>query len=266
MEQNTGNEKRVGQNDAVMGLSGVGAVIVLILIIVLILNYLNILALSQLFPSYFGFLPHMSSRESGNNVANIPDKNTFVSPKDAIVASVKDNFGYDILWIANDDAVGRTVLYLNNKSMFYQQTSGSLNGVGDHTNAAIGKVDYTVGIFDSFQDIKDSKDKYLVLTDPISNKRIQSVKVFLSDKYKTRVKVEDLSAGPKKLGPDGTEYYEYLGFLEDYINNDKFINKGDAVGVVLDQSLKTGERDAAYLFIRRFGGKKQVEKELGKNP
>lgn len=273
MEQIT-NKKKAGQNDAVMGLSGVGVVIVLILIIVLALNYLNILALSQLFPSYFGFLPHMSSPGSKSGTANIPDKNTFLGSKDSIIANVKNSFGYDIIWMSDSDRVGRTVFYKNNDNYTLNPTyTGRLNGIGVIESGPTLK--YYAGVLSEISDIPNSKDKYFVLADPQTNKLLVIARIIIEKRGNTlgtSLRIENLSYGTSRPASGLTFDDENLGLVSDFLKKD-IIQKGDAVIIIPETDINNVKKEvkddknnpySSVVVIRRFAGKTDIERELQK--
>ncbi|MDD5147686.1 MAG: hypothetical protein PHV63_04030 [Candidatus Daviesbacteria bacterium] len=239
-------------------------IIILILTIILTLNYFNILSLSSLFPKYFSFLPHQD-----------------LFFKNPLIGKAK-SLGYTITYIDPKDTTGRTVFY-EGKGIFGN------NGIGEQITKNPDGSSYTSRIIGIFQELKDtpaSPDKYLILVDLKTRKSYQPLRIILDPEKAstlsakptlplTQLFVENLNILVNISTQNGELINEFYKLSNDEIKN--ILRNGDAVNMTLwptytsDKKALTNSKDESgkniiwKLYIRRFGGKAQIEKELGRS-
>lgn len=215
----------------------------------------GILLVALLFLSYLYF----SGRQKG-----LSEKET--------VGSSKQELSYDIISQVDTDESGRTVFY---------DGRGFRDGSGIYyTNPELRDPTYMVGEFVRWEDIPGSKDKYIVLRYQKTKREFPRVRIEFEEDAPPRptlLAVEDLSVGSSNPGDD----LFLLGLVKDWIAEyPNLTQKGDAVVLDLKRILTgevtargeaefiiehdvNGEFIAERILIRRFGGKAQLEKELG---
>lgn len=245
------------------------------------LNYFNILSLSSLYPNQLGFLPHRPLQQSQQNIPRPSPSPTPEFLSNPLVARAK-NIGYNIIWMDPSDTVGRTVFY------DWKGTYGS-GGIGPkeikNQNGTI-YIRHITGLFQGFQEIPNSSDKHLLLKNPLTQEILSPLRITLTQSESTSsatphfpltsLFVEDLSI----LTNNATGSASSLGEFRNWKTTDLQIvlEKGDAVvaslwsnmtrtqqGVVMGKTPKDNEGNfgVLHLHLRRFGGKTEVEKELG---
>jgi len=143
---------------------------------------------------------------------------------------------------------------------------------------------FIVGEFQVWEEIGDSKNRYIILTNPTTKRNYPKIKVVLesSDPYKSY----QFWPGMTAFAVEKTEEeHDELGFLNDFTPEeiDKLIKKGDLVRVVFEkesliEKFEQGSKDlevkdlegktddylALSLIIKREEGKAAVEQELGR--
>jgi hypothetical protein len=120
-----------------------------------------------------------------------------------------------------------------NRTLLYDYYTG-YKGIGrGQTRAWL----YLVGTVDSWQEIPDSQDQYLVVKDPIKNKVLEKVRVVFRDyeldsdnKFVTDLYYENTDSLLK-----GDNWVERIGSVEDYDPQSlqQLIRPGDAITVLL---------------------------------
>lgn len=220
------------------------------------------------------------------NFLNRPVQSTVLpspSPTPALLSNplvTKANqIGYNILWMDPDDTVGRTVFYDK------RGNSGN-NGIGEQqTKNPDGSlyITHITGMFQEIKDISNSPDKYLILANPQTRKPYELLRIILDPQEAspqstkptvpfTQLFVEDLDILADTAGKNGEFLSEFRKFSFDQIST--ILRNGDAVGTILwptytinKKALTIAEDESGNnivwkLYIRRFGGKAQIEKEL----
>lgn len=228
---------------------------IITIIIVGILIYLNIIPL----PKFFSFkkTPPYPMKGQDLSRAKLLDKNTFVDlgAKDSILSNIKQNYGYDVLWMADNDNVGRTILYDKNvNETAVQLVAGRLNGIGEKFEANNNIPNKIIGSFVKFETIQGSGDMFIILKNPVNNKMLSKVRI-VTKKPGTGVLIEDVAYGPKKPIPDYSAEAERFGTISDIPSDKKLLVVGDAVAVITDPSSTKDNYFAAMIVLRRFGGK-----------
>ncbi|GEM_PF-2809070 len=286
-------QKHILLQDVEFGLGGIMLGAVFFLLFFLILNYLNILRLSELYPNQLGFLPHRPASPASTRgvqrgepyqAVSQPIKTT-VSPtpsflNNPLVAKSKA-IGYNIIWMDPNDTTGRTVLY--------DQRNAPDNGIGEHqiknTDGSL-YVDRITGIIQEIKDIPKSPDKYMVLINPQTKQSYQPFRIILDPEEAstlsakltlpfTQLFIENLDVLANVSAQNEKLLAEFRKFSTDEVQ--RILNKDDAISAVLwptygvnNKSLVNAKDESGYnsvwkLYIRRFGGKEQIEKELGKS-
>lgn len=236
----------------------IGSSILFLLIALLILNY---------FTATITLLPHRQSVQPPK--ISRSDQSSGISPTNNPLIQKAKSLGYEIIWMDPEDTLGRTIFY-------NWRGEAGYGGIGVREVKNPDGTTYTrhiTGIFQRFEDIPQSKDKYLLLLDPKNNKRLPLVRLIFEQtptKSSSGLAVEKLSV-PLDVKEYGSEYIGTA--LEIGSNLEKILRSGDAVAVQLNtdgssnfKNLKdkNGNFEVFFLFLRRFDGKIQIEKELGK--
>ena len=244
------------------------------------LNYFNILQVSSVFPNQLGFLPHKPYQPSQqlNNVAmkQINNITTIPSPTqpfllNSLIAKAK-SLGYSIILISPDDTVGRTAFYnsrmiINNEGMGIKKTK---NAKGKESAAQI------VGAFEELKDIKNSSDKYMLITNPDTKEKFPLIRIIIDisspsspqDNIPTQLLVEDLNYN----GETASLSAQSLGSISQLSIKEigEIFHKGDsiAVGLKINPQGNTIDENnnlqSLVLYVRRFGGKTEIEKEISR--
>lgn len=187
------------------------------------------------------------------------------------------SIGYESFRIAEGDQVGRTLFYKGKEGPIVRNESGrSYLGEGQVFISGSGENPqdqyYLVGPFMGWQEVEDSVDKYIVIRDPSTEMPLFFFsRVVLGPKQSspTLFGVEDLDETLKQ----GRPVIQALGNLSewDWTEMGRIIISQDAMVVVPrfnDKGVPELDEDnhvlVAELIIRRFGGKAQLEKELGR--
>ncbi len=271
-----------------VGLFEVGFVIIGLLLFFGTLNYFNILPVSETFPKYLGWLPRQHAQpkiaSQGQTLQNQylqnspqnPDMSAHIFPTatpipNSLISKAK-TLGYDIININQDDVVGRTTFYEN-------KTIANNGGIGIKKYKNINGKEFIaqiVGSFENLKDIANSLDKYLILKNPITNKQFSPVRILLNtppsssseELSSTYFIIEDLNYNGKIASLSAQNLGTIGRFSKKEI--EQIFHKGDAVAVglatnalgnVMDQNQQL---ESLVIFIRRFGGKEEVEKEIGR--
>lgn len=164
-----------------------------------------------------------------------------------------------ILFQAPDDKEGRTV--------FYDNLSYRFSGIGEFFDYSLSDSlpNYIIGSFVGWEDILGSKDKYLLLENPLTKKLLLKSRVALEPSSlfddianDTAIGLENLSTGKK----------EDIKLIVRKLSQEKInqlIQKGDAVvslslrdneGYIKKDS--QGKTLAVWLLIRREKGKEMI--------
>ena len=129
------------------------------------------------------------------------------------------------------------------------------------------------GTFQRWEDVPNSSDKYAFLADPQTGDLFPKVRVGFEFSLlfgdNTRRADATVFAVEK-----GGEDYEVLGYLKDFTSEeiDMLIKPGDRIKFMLTKRIdevgnvkdKEGNLLANWLFIKREGGKRSAEKEIGR--
>lgn len=206
----------------------------------------------------------------------------------------------NVLYPQNPDPTGRNILFYSKegKQVLFSGMGVSYYPTGSTYQAASNSAkinippqvpDFVAGLFDSWQNIPNSKDKYLILTVPSSTadgKRVDTPKIRVGfstiqevlkskDNFGTGVWVQDLGKIiPNAQDEDVTSYLR-MGLISDFSTDDlnKLIKAGDALGVKVkfDPNKKAvlvdkdGNWVASGLILRRFKPVEQINKELNRS-
>lgn len=134
---------------------------------------------------------------------------------------------------------------------------------------------FIVGHFQGWEEIEDSQDRYILLSNPATKRNYPKIRVVLElnnryENYEFWVGITAFSVEKSE------EKYDDLGYLKDFTAEeiDKLIKKGDNIKVVFEREamIKKSEEDsegtddflALSLSIKRTEGKIAVEQELGR--
>lgn len=198
--------------------------------------------------------------DSGENLQNIDgeDDNSSSysdnSGESSFNPVADEKTGYTILWKDPLDDVGRTILYDNNKNTTAPQLlAGRMNGVGRVYDEKSGKISYTAGIFEKFEESSRLNKINIILKNPLSNELLTQIELDLSE-LGTRIYVEDVDYGPRNPIPDYLAEAEQYGLLFQIYNKSDYLKKGDAV-IVLPERLNSNDSIGSGLVLRRYGGK-----------
>lgn len=150
-----------------------------------------------------------------------------------------------------NDLEGRTVIY--------QSTPSAFSGTFGNT--------YTIGYFDKWESIPGSRDRYLILTDPLSSEKKLTYHVIFDQttppgfqyKIETQFGVEDLNLLKMEAKEGKIEGILPINSLKESSLQNLF-KKGDVVviykillnGVQKDYQDKDGYNYALFVIIRRF--------------
>lgn len=190
--------------------------------------------------------------------------------------------GYNIIWMDPNDTIGRTVFY---------------DWRGAYGNGGIGPkelknpdgttfIRHITGLFKEFQDIPNSKEKYLLLSLP-NQEELLTIRISFEFKKFTSnttgnpmnvlLGVENLNLIPQKQSQDSKNV-----FLSSMKEADlrKMLKPGDVVAVSIKVEAVKGQKKennyvntkdekdfliGTYIYLRRFGGWEQIDNELNKN-
>lgn len=244
-------------------MGGIVVGLVFFIIVLVILNYTNIINLSDILHK--------------NSSVKLPSAKPSQGPALAIQDKLK-KAGYDIVWVEDrSDPTGRTILASNERQ--FNGFSESFGWTNSTSYTDPKKLDYyrAMGIFKGWENIPNSKDKYIVLTNPNSKEEI-GVRIMIdknSDGMTTGLFVDDLSNGPKKQSVNALEKFDSFSNISSSVLNTLF-KTGDVVTVyTLPLSIEEkptsnfqAKRDANLkpialsVVIRRFGGKEEVKNEI----
>jgi len=142
---------------------------------------------------------------------------------------------------------------------------------------------FVVGEFQSWEEIENSQDRYILITNPTTKRNYSKIKVvWESNPYQSY----DFWEGMTGFSVEKTEEEsDDLGYLRDFTAEeiDKLIKKGDLIKVVFEKESiiekieqgsedlkatdlegKTDDHLALSLIIKREEGKAAVEQELGR--
>lgn len=152
-----------------------------------------------------------------------------------------------------NDTSGRTVVYESTATNSYSGWNGK---------------NYQVGFFDSWQEIKNSSDRYIIIKDKNNQEKIlfrvvyepTDIKIARATSFGVENLNELINSSEQGWATEGVLQLSDLG----YSRLDKIIKKGDTVVVslwVVDNKIKTdqwGIKIARMLIVRRFGGQKEL--------
>lgn len=180
-------------------------------ILITVLLILVFVIIGELF--YYGYL---ASKTSKNIVTNT------ISP-----TQILDNRqSLKILYKAKDDNEGRTIIYDNNPGW---------RGAGKQF---LFPWLYAVGIFDHWETIKNTKNRYLYLTNPLAGKPLEKIIVLFESrelapnfKKETKLQVENLRKFSTGSGGE-VERFAQLSKISDE-KLDGLLRQGDAILVFL---------------------------------
>ena len=180
--------------------------------------------------------------------------------------------GYRIIFQGNShDTTGRTVLH--------EGRGERSDGAGAFPAVYKGAQDIwrLIGVFKGWEEIANSKDRYIKLYDPLEDRDLPLARVAFEESglfkgrfYATSLAVANLDYGPENPAISPADK---LGSVMDWEikDLDRIFKPGDVILVTLvfgtegEGILRDNEGKplVGWLVIRRFGGKAQVEKELG---
>lgn len=135
------------------------------------------------------------------------------------------------------------------------------------------EVEFIEGNFVDWEEIEDSPDRYILLTDPKTNKAFPKIRVGFefSPLFSVEQTGEDITVFAAEKGE---EEYDVLYALKYFTDEeiDKLIKKDDPIKIYLHRKLEKEENDkdekgnllAHWFLIKREGGKAEVEQELGR--
>lgn len=196
-----------------------------------------------------------------------------ISPELPMTVKEKaEKAGYGIYHqIDSEDTTGRTIFYQGRGEGTFERT-GLRDVVLDGVNYR-----YIVGSFVRWEEIPDSEDKYMFINCPLRNEFFAPARIgfeeselFKEEASLTSLVVESLDWGELSQETDLTAE---LGKVKDWSweSLEKLIQPNDTVVVLLkkkdEKAVLRDENEgvvASQLFIRRFGGVEQLEKELGR--
>lgn len=192
--------------------------------------------------------------------------------------------GYDISWIGDkNDKTGRTMLAKGRRSEELLEDKFLWTMEIDEVHKLQAPI-LGIGIFDHWESVIDSDDKYIVLTNPLSKFSIKARIVFEEQEASskagffkaTQLVLENLDYGYKN---QKASYSFSIGkFSDGNLNLDKILKKGDVVSaytIFLDEETRKTKKQMiifddqkipviGVLMIRRFGGIEQLNKEINK--
>jgi hypothetical protein len=133
---------------------------------------------------------------------------------------------------------------------------------------SLEKTHFVIGQFKAWEEIKDSEDRYILLTNPETGRSYPRIRICseLDNIYSNEGWDGITSFYVEK---NGTEY-DGLGYFRDFALEeiDKLIGKGDFIKIIFEKKNINEKTDSNYLalhiFIKRDGGKAEIEQELGK--
>lgn len=198
---------------------------------------------------------------------------------------IHKNPGYKILSSDPKDNVGRTVVYQDRVKVFSHNGRKDTENLGlvmcpIEKGSAIKFKCAITGHYLSSEKISNSKDKYMVISIPSEN---EPVKIrILYEPYEglviekgftdqTLLSIEDLNVLVDDV-KNPNKGVENLGFVKNYSEGDydRIFMKNDIVTGIFYQN-KSGTDSiyddklnpiTAVLYIRRYGGKEQISKEI----
>lgn len=267
-QNNVGTSKNNSVKNVEFGIGGILLGLVFVATVLFTLNYFNILNLPFNLPHQKIISRQPASTYSRNNTIILAGSKK-VSPT---LEAKAEKAGYKIIWQGNEnDTTGSTILASKErvKDIGFQDQFGYLN----HQTVAIGE-------FKNLEKIAYNKDYYLTLNDPIKHEEIKlriSPEVYAPDASSVIFVVDNLNKA-KATGSFSIEkLFDFSGSENNLKKIKTIINQGDIIYAGLHITLigdKTGitrediKKDKnGYIYIdsitlRRFGGKKQVDKEL----
>lgn len=174
--------------------------------------------------------------------------------------------GLGIYYLKSTHSVRAPVIPASEVTTFFspQQTTPAVS-------ENLDEVEFIVGQFQGWEEIKNSPDKYILLTDADTQKAFPKIRVGFEMSPLFGYGQEDITVFAAEKND---EDYDVLWSFEQYTSGeiDQLIKKGDLIKIVLTQEHEkeinrkdeNGNYLAHWLFIKRSEGKTEVEKELGR--
>jgi len=236
------------------GFGGIILGAIFVVLSLLVLNYFNVISFSSILPK--------------NISANLPQRQNKLE-KDA------EKVGYQIAWQGDsDDTTGRTILLSKGRGLQNTFFIDNFDLTGGN--------EVVMGTFKNFQKISGSNDIYLSINNPLNKDEINiRIKAKSSQDKKapyTDFTVDNLSVKPSDQNNFGMEkLFDFTGSDKDIENINKIVKAGDVVRIWLNSYVKVispgkGEKNilkdergvavASHVSVRRFSGKKEINKEL----
>lgn len=161
-----------------------------------------------------------------------------------------------IIYQAKNDPEGRTIIYS-------KQNAWKGSGIN-----MLPPWVYAVGLFDHWENILGSLDRYLYLTDPVNKIALDKIRVVFQDNqlFPNKGKQTVLQAENLTNTANASDEIENIGFIST-VNNEKLnniIKKGDALLAVLltktnlNPITEENYSIAQSLVVRRFHGKNDI--------
>jgi len=253
------SSKKSGFKNIMLGLGGIIFGIIAIAIVFFVLDYLNIINIRSFF----------TSKQPAATLTNIKDLTALKSL--GLAKPKAEKAGYKILFeviLQNElsDATGRHILASEERVVSgwtdkfgWQKNPISKNGVSRIT-----------GIFLRWDDIKETKDRYMVIKNVVDN---EEIRLRILHEQQTLLYVDNLDYGPLNSKITSVEKIDYLKNISS-ARIDKIIKQNDIVcayvsmitnGASLELNKdKNGMPIAESLEIRRFGGINTINDEFKK--
>ncbi|TXH01190.1 MAG: hypothetical protein E6P95_02195 [Candidatus Moraniibacteriota bacterium] len=181
--------------------------------------------------------------------------------------------GYEIFAMEDDDTSGRSVFY-DKRGLYGYDGIGLRVVQNSDTTAYLHSI---IGEFLRIDDIPGSKDKYLILFDPIADREHNPVRLVLESGEGSKIPLTDLAVEnlsiiasketaltePKLLGTLKDRYTDLINLLkkEDAVAVQLHIDSSDLAHVINMRDEKNNY--IGYLLaIRRYEGEARIRKEL----
>ncbi|MCL4354031.1 hypothetical protein M1349_00995 [Patescibacteria group bacterium] len=241
------------------GFGGILAGLVFFILILVILNYTSVINLSDLL-----------SLIQKNAVNKLPQKVSIIEKKAKAA-------GYSIIWQGDkSDISGRTVLVSQERK--FNGYSDSFGWTNSTSYSDPNKQDFykAMGVFQGWESIAKSKDKYIILINP-NNKEEIKARIMIEKNPEgmiTGLFVDNLNNNSKQPNNSSEKIDSFSNISSNTLN--KLIKIGDVViaymlPLSIEKEVKTNfqaKRDinlkpiTLSIVIRRFGGKAEIKNEI----